>query len=76
MMTVPRAKIGAPGEADRQFLGVDQFGVPGRLAGLDVERDQPPVDGADVQLAVAHGHAAVVGRVGLPRDQLVVEFGK
>src|SRR4029077_7519668 len=38
-------------EADRQLLGIDQLGGPGRLAGLHVERDEPPVHRADEYLA-------------------------
>ena len=64
------------GEADGELLGVDQLGVPGRRAGLHVERDQPSVDRADIEVAAAHGHAAVVGRVGLAGDQILVELGR
>src|SRR6185312_14761539 len=63
-------------EADRELLGIDQLGVPGRRAGLHVERDQPAVDRADVEIAVAHRHPAVVGRVGLTGDQILVELGR
>src|SRR5205814_491374 len=47
-------------EADRELLRVNELGVPGRLARLHVERDEPPVDGAHVDLAHAERDAARV----------------
>jgi hypothetical protein len=64
------------GEADGQLLAVDQLGFPKNLAGLGVEREQAPIDRADVRLAFAEREAARVGRVGLARNQRLVEFGQ
>src|SRR5262249_61296176 len=38
-------------EADGEFLGIDKPRVPHRLAGLHVERDEAPVDGAHIDIA-------------------------
>ena len=53
MITVSLAYKRRAGEADRQLLGIDQLGVPDQLAGLHVERDQPAVHRADIELALA-----------------------
>ena len=63
------------GEPDGELLRIDQLRIPHRFAGLHVDGDQSSVNGADVQVAVAHCHAAVEGRVGLARDSLLVELG-
>src|SRR5437660_295569 len=63
-------------EADRELLRVHELGVPYRLAGLDIERDQAPVDGPDVDLAVPERDAAIVRRMRLHRDQIFVELRK
>ena len=62
------------GEADRHLLGIQQLGVPHLLAGLQIERDQAPIDRADIEIAVSDGDAAVVGRVRLLGDQFLVEL--
>ena len=61
-------------EADRHLLGIQQLGVPHRLAVLQIERDQAPVDRADIEIAVSDGDAAVVGRVGLLGDQILIQL--
>ena len=64
------------GEADGQLLRIDQLRVPDLLAGPHVERDQPAVDGADIDLAARDRDAAIVGAVRLFRDQRFVELGE
>src|SRR5712664_270389 len=51
-----------PREADGKLLGVDELGVPRRLAGLHVERDEPPVDSAHEHLALPEGDPTCVWR--------------
>ena len=61
-------------EADGELLRVDELGVPRRLAGLHVERDEPPVDGAHEHLALPEGDPTRVWRVRLRCDEVVVQL--
>ena len=74
MMTLSLTTERRPREAHRELLGVDQLVLPDLLAGLHVEGEQPAVDRADVDVAVAQRDAARVGRVGLGGDQVLVEL--
>ena len=74
MMILPLASSGAPVKPTVSFLGFDQLGFPLELARLHVDRDQLAVERAHVDVAEAERDAAVVGRVRLLRDQILVEL--
>ena len=76
MITMSLTTSGAPVKPTVTFLESSSLRVPHLLAGLQVERDQAPIDRADIEIALSDGDAAVVRRVRLLRHQFPHHMGK
>src|SRR5205809_621446 len=63
-----------PSEADRQLFGLDELRLPIELARLHVDGGELAVESSHINIAEANRNAAVVRRMRLFRDQILVEL--
>src|SRR5205823_7532997 len=62
------------GETDGQLLRFDELRLPRLLAGFHVDRDELAIERAHINVAEADRDAAVVRRVSLLGDQILIEL--
>src|SRR5215831_18759325 len=63
-------------EADGELFGIDKPRVPHRFAGLHVDSDETPIDGAYIDIAISERDPAIVRRMRLLGDEFLIELGR